>query len=113
MNTSKNLAAARSLYSAAKSSGQMDALKIARTLRALDLENSRKGEEARAAFAALGWVEPMCTCTHCGGTGISRGTDRGMGCGYCHGYREIPVAMAEGMSAHRAQVSKKHGYSLV
>ena len=113
MNTSKNLAAVRSLYSAARATGKMDALEVARALHALKLDNSVQGQKARAAFEALGWVEPMCTCTHCGGTGISRGTDRGMGCGYCHGYREIPVAMAEGMNAHRAQVSKKYGHSLV
>lgn len=70
------------------------------------------GAECLAAFEALGlsrWVD----CPHCKGDGVSRGTDRGMACGICHGHGTVPSRVVSEVWEHRRTVGRKYGYSMV
>lgn len=70
------------------------------------------GVECLAAFEAMGlsrWV----ACPHCKGDGISRGTDRGMACGICHGHGTVPARVVAEVAEHRRVISRKYGYSMI
>lgn len=69
----------------------------------------RAGERCFAAFAAKGLVR-FVLCTHCKGDGISRGTDRGMGCGYCHGRSYITEEFAGFLAGHRSRIESRYGH---
>lgn len=70
------------------------------------------GAECLAAFEAAGltrWTD----CPHCKGDGISRGTDRGMACGVCHGHGTVPARVVAEVAEHRRTISRKYGYSMI
>lgn len=70
---------------------------------------ARAGSACVDAFTARGLVR-FVTCTHCKGDGVSRGTDRGMGCGYCHGKRVIAADYADFLMGHRARIEARYGH---
>ena len=68
--------------------------------------------KARAAFEALG-LPKFETCLHCHGDGVSRGTDRGMACGCCHGRGCVSTDSNKRLLEHRRQLARRGRTSMM